>query len=233
MLLDGEAVKSCLVLAVAADGHAVTTIEGLASDGAMHPLQKAFIAKGAIQCGFCTPGMVMAAKALVDANPDPTDDDIKTALGGNLCRCTGYTRIIDAVRSWKKFSKGDAAPEPDSSHDLETHAVVGRSVPRSDAPAKVTGRAVFTEDIHLPNMLYGRILTSPHAHAVVTSIDTSKAEALPGVKAVITGADVSESSTASAPRATTSMCWPRTRSASSATRWRRWRRWTRRPPTRR
>jgi len=183
VLLDGEAVKSCLVLAVAADGHEVTTIEGLASDGAMHPLQKAFIAKGAIQCGFCTPGMVMAAKALVDANPDPTDDDIKTALGGNLCRCTGYTRIIDA---------GDAVAEPDSGHDLETHAVVGRSVPRRDAPAKVTGRAVFTEDIRMPNMLYGRILTSPHAHALVTSIDTSKAEALPGVKAVITGADVSD-----------------------------------------
>jgi len=191
VLLDGEAVKSCLVLAVAADSHEVTTIEGLASDGAMHPLQKAFIAKGAIQCGFCTPGMVMAAKALVDANPDPTDDDIKTALGGNLCRCTGYTRIIDAVRSWREY-EGDAAPEPDSGHDLETHAVVGRSVPRRDAPAKVTGRAVFTEDIRMPNMLYGRILTSPHAHALVTSIDTSKAEALPGVKAVITGADVSD-----------------------------------------
>jgi len=93
VLLDGEAVKSCLVLAVAADGREVTTIEGLASDGAMHPLQKAFIAKGAIQCGYCTPGMVMAAKALVDANPDPTDDDIKTALGGNLCRCTGYAEV--------------------------------------------------------------------------------------------------------------------------------------------
>ena len=72
--------------------------------------------------------MVMAAKALIDRNPEPTDDDIKTALGGNLCRCTGYTRIIDAVRSWQEF-EGDAAPEPDSGHDEQTHAVVGRSVP--------------------------------------------------------------------------------------------------------
>ena len=191
VLLDGEAVKSCLVLAVAANGREVTTIEGLGSKGVMHPLQKAFVAAGAIQCGFCTPGMVVAAKALVDRTPDPTEDDIKTALGGNLCRCTGYTRIIDAVRSWRQY-EGDAAPDPDSGHDQETHAVVGRSVPRSDAPAKVTGRAIFTEDIRLPNMLYVKLLTSPHAHAVITGIDTSKAEALDGVKAVITGADVSD-----------------------------------------
>ena len=89
-------------------------------------------------------------------------------------------------------SFGNAAHDPDSGHDLETHAVVGRSVPRRDAPAKVTGRAVFTEDMRLPNILYGRILTSPHAHATVRSIDTSKAEALPGVKAVLTGKDVTD-----------------------------------------
>jgi 4-hydroxybenzoyl-CoA reductase subunit alpha len=191
VLLDGNAVKSCLVLAVAADGSEIETIEGLETGGAMHPLQKSFIAAGAIQCGYCTPGMVMAAKALIDRNPEPSEDDVKTALGGNLCRCTGYTRILKAVTGWRDF-EGDIAPNPDSGHDDESRTVVGRSVPRSDAPAKVTGQAVFTEDIRLPNMLYGKLLTSPHAHAEIVSIDTSKAEALPGVKAVITGKDVSD-----------------------------------------
>jgi len=191
VLLDGDAVKSCLVLAVAVDGCEVTTIEGLEENGRMHPLQKSFVAAGAIQCGYCTPGMVMAAKALIDRTPEPTEADIKTALGGNLCRCTGYTRIIDAVSRWQEY-EGDAPAQPDSGHDDETRAVVGRSVQRSDAPAKVTGRAIFTEDIKLPNMLFGKLLTSPHAHAVVKSIDTAAAEALPGVKAVITGRDVSD-----------------------------------------
>jgi 4-hydroxybenzoyl-CoA reductase subunit alpha len=191
VLLDGNAVKSCLILAVSADGCDVQTIEGLESKGSMHPLQKSFIAAGAIQCGYCTPGMVMAAKALIDRNPEPTEADVKTALGGNLCRCTGYTRIIKAVTSWREH-EGDTTPEPDSGHDDETLAVVGRSVQRSDAPDKATGRAVFTEDIKLPNMLFGKLLTSPHAHAEVASIDTSKARALAGVKAVITGEDISD-----------------------------------------
>ncbi len=190
VLLDGEAVKSCLVLTVAADGRDVQTIEGLQHNGRMHPLQRAFIAHGAIQCGYCTPGMVMAAKALVDRVPDPSVDDVKFALGGNLCRCTGYKRIIEAVRDWRRFS-GDDAPELEH-HDDTSLAVVGRSVPRSDAPAKVTGRAIFTEDILLPGLLHGRILGSPHPHALITNIDTSAAEALPGVKAVITGKDVSD-----------------------------------------
>ncbi len=132
----------------------------------------------------------MAAKALVDRTPQPTVDEVKYALGGNLCRCTGYTRIIAAVRDWQRF-EGDEAPEIEH-HDDPAHAVVGRSVPRSDAPAKVTGRAIFTEDIQLPGMLHGRILGSPHPHARILGIDTSAAEALPGVKAVITGKDVSD-----------------------------------------
>ncbi len=190
VLLDGEAVKSCIVLAVAADGREVTTIEGLAQGTALHPLQQSFVAHGAIQCGYCTPGMVMAAKALVDRIPEPSEEDVKYALGGNLCRCTGYTRILAAVRDWQRFA--DPGAPAVETHDDERHAVVGRSVPRSDAAAKVTGRAIYTEDVQLPGMLYGRLLTSPHAHARVLAIDTSAAEALPGVKAVITGKDVSD-----------------------------------------
>lgn len=97
VLLDGEAVNSCLVLAVEANGSSVTTIEGLGAGEKLHPLQEAFIASGAIQCGFCTPGMIIAAKYLLDEEPSPTEEDIRFALGGNLCRCTGYVNIIRAV----------------------------------------------------------------------------------------------------------------------------------------
>jgi len=98
VLLDGQAVKSCLVLAVQADGSRVTTVEGLAPEGDRpHPLQEAFVEAGAVQCGYCTPGMLMAAKALLDANPEPTRDEIRAALAGNLCRCTGYAKIVTAV----------------------------------------------------------------------------------------------------------------------------------------
>jgi carbon-monoxide dehydrogenase small subunit len=96
--MDGQAVKSCLVLAVQADGSRVTTIEGLSLAGQPHPIQRAFVQAGAVQCGFCTPGMVMSAKALLDVNPDPTEEEIKEALSGNLCRCTGYTKIMAAVK---------------------------------------------------------------------------------------------------------------------------------------
>ena len=98
VLMNGVAVNSCQVLAPEADGAIIETVEGLSKDGTLHPLQTAFIENNAIQCGFCTPGMVMSAKALLDRNPNPTDDDIRYALVGNLCRCTGYVRIVDAVK---------------------------------------------------------------------------------------------------------------------------------------
>jgi len=97
VLLDGEPVNSCLVLAHEAAGREVLTIEGLASGDALHPVQQAFVSQGAIQCGFCTPGMVLSAKALLDHNPDPTREEILAGLRGNLCRCTGYVKIVEAV----------------------------------------------------------------------------------------------------------------------------------------
>lgn len=99
VILDGEPVNSCMVLAVEVDGHEILTIEGLSKDGELHPLQKAFGEHNAVQCGFCTPGMVMSSYALLKRNPNPSVDEIKTALVGNLCRCTGYYRIIQAVKS--------------------------------------------------------------------------------------------------------------------------------------
>ena len=98
VLLDGELVCSCLVLGAQADGHDVVTVEGLASGDALHPVQRAFVDAGAVQCGFCTPGLVVAVADLLERSPRPSDDEIREALSGNLCRCTGYAKIFDAVR---------------------------------------------------------------------------------------------------------------------------------------
>lgn len=99
VLMDGKPVNSCLVLAGQADGKEVTTIEGLAENGKLHPIQESFVEVGAIQCGYCTPGMVMSAKALLDNSPAPSSDEIRTAIAGNLCRCTGYVKIIKAIKT--------------------------------------------------------------------------------------------------------------------------------------
>jgi len=102
VLVDGKALNSCLVLAGQIDGCEITTIEGLAKNGELHKIQKAFIEYGAVQCGFCTSGMIMSAKAFLDKNPHPTRDEIKLAISGNLCRCTGYKQIVDAMESTSK-----------------------------------------------------------------------------------------------------------------------------------
>jgi len=106
VLMDGMAVKSCLVLALQAEGRKILTIEGLAPDGELHPLQRSFIEKWAIQCGYCTPGMILTSKALLDENPNPGEDEIRSYLAGNLCRCTGYQKIIEAVASVKQPKGG-------------------------------------------------------------------------------------------------------------------------------
>lgn len=98
VIIDGKAVNSCMMLAVEADGKDIVTVEGLAKNGVLDPLQDAFIKNAALQCGYCTPGMLMSAKALLMRNPNPSEDDIKEAIGGNLCRCTGYKAIIDAIK---------------------------------------------------------------------------------------------------------------------------------------
>ncbi|MGN0704807.1 MAG: (2Fe-2S)-binding protein [Lentihominibacter sp.] len=106
ILLDGRAVASCMMLAVEADGHEIVTIEGLKKDGVLHPVQKEFIDKWALQCGFCTPGMIMSAVSLLDENPHPTEQEIRDGIAGNLCRCTGYAKIVEAIDSAaKKMAK--------------------------------------------------------------------------------------------------------------------------------
>jgi carbon-monoxide dehydrogenase small subunit len=103
VIMNGKTVNSCLVLAVEADGKEITTIEGLADGDRLHPVQQAFLDEGGLQCGFCTPGMIMSAKALLDENPDPTDDEIRHGIAGNLCRCTGYTKIIKSIKTASKM----------------------------------------------------------------------------------------------------------------------------------
>jgi carbon-monoxide dehydrogenase small subunit len=106
VILDGQPVNSCLVLAIQANGGEIVTIEGLAENGKLHPIQQAFVDKGAIQCGFCTPGMILSAKALLDANPKPTEQEIRMAISGNLCRCTGYQKIVEAIGEAAKIIQG-------------------------------------------------------------------------------------------------------------------------------
>jgi len=192
VLLDGKAVNSCLVLAVETNGRKVETIEGLTKSEELHPIQRAFVEKGAIQCGFCTPGMIMRTKSFLDENPNPTKDEIKTALSGNLCRCTGYTKIFEAVETAVEYLHGKEPKkiEYQPQKSAMNLSVVGKRLPKIDAPDKATGRAIYTDDIILPNMLYGKTLLSPVAHAKIKSINTEKAKALPGVKAILTGADV-------------------------------------------
>ena len=98
VLLDGKPVNSCLMLAAEADGHSITTIEGLSDDGRLHPIQEAFVEIGAVQCGYCIPGMILSAKAVLDEFPDPTEEQIRTGIEGNLCRCTGYNRIVEGIK---------------------------------------------------------------------------------------------------------------------------------------
>lgn len=109
VILDGKVVNSCMVLAVECAGSRVLTIEGLRKNGQLHPIQQAFVDHGAIQCGFCTPGMIMATYALLEANPSPTESEIKRGLEGNLCRCTGYRKIIEAVLSLGTGAKGNGS----------------------------------------------------------------------------------------------------------------------------
>lgn len=106
VIMNGQTVNSCLVLAVEADGKDITTIEGLAEGEKLHPLQQAFVDEGGLQCGFCTPGMIMSSKALLDANPNPTQEEIKRGIAGNLCRCTGYTKIIKSIETAAKIMGG-------------------------------------------------------------------------------------------------------------------------------
>ncbi|HIE48157.1 TPA: 2Fe-2S iron-sulfur cluster binding domain-containing protein, partial [Candidatus Bipolaricaulota bacterium] len=242
VILDGKLVNTCTLLAAQADGKNITTIEGLAPEepgrrGTVDPIQRAFIETGAIQCGYCTPAQILAAQALLEATPNPTEAEVREALAGVLCRCTGYVKPVQAVLQAAAVLRGEDVgelgrgklgisappglfpsagdiPEPDThtpdfpipdSPTTQTLTliptlvvappapetkVVNRPEPKVDGVKLAKGRPVFTDDMTLPGMLYGALLTSPHAHARIREIDTGAAKTLPGVHAVLTYKDV-------------------------------------------
>lgn len=200
ILLDGKPVSSCLVLAVEADGREMLTIEGLVSGEKLHPLQQAFIDNLGSQCGFCSPGMVLSAVALLEGNPQPSSAEIRRSLAGNLCRCTGYAKIVQSVKAAVsasgqpgKLGKTESSRTSNQTEEIAPHsrvAPIGQRRPRVDAKAKLTGRAYFGSDIPLRGVLQARILHSPYAHAEVLSIDARAARQLPGVRAVLTADDL-------------------------------------------
>ncbi|MCU0512670.1 MAG: molybdopterin-dependent oxidoreductase [Anaerolineae bacterium] len=190
VLVDGTPVDSCIYPAFKARGRSITTVEGLAQDGHLHPIQRQFVRHGAVQCGFCTPGLMMTATALLEENPDPSDADIKEALKDTFCRCTGYTSVLHAIQSAGRELRGLEPLPVNDPEVVEPLKVISRSVPPQEVYAKVTGAARYTDDYHFPGMLYARTLRSPHAHARIIRIDTAAARALPGVQAVLTHEDV-------------------------------------------
>jgi len=263
VLVDGVPRPSCVMLAAQAGGCTLTTVESLGSARKLHPLQEAFVDTGAIQCGFCTPGMVLSAHALLKSNPHPTENEVRDALSGNLCRCTGYVKPVQAVmraaailrgetvapisrpesgENFKPWDPGrsplehaeygagspgdegglssptggkDAPPAEEDSFggggtatlvDVRTAtdlSIVGKPERKVDAVKLVTGKPAFVDDIELRDMLHGRLLTSPYAHAIIRNIDASEARALPGVHAVLTYKDV-----ARVPYTTAGQSWP-------------------------
>ncbi len=196
VLVDGEPIMSCVYPAERADGKTLVTIEGLAQrvheEMKLHPLQEAFVEHGAVQCGFCIPGQIMTAYALLKRNPDPNSDDIRFALKDTLCRCAGYPSIENAIlAAAQALQTGEPVQKPthipDSVHSYKT---VGRSHLRPEAVEKVTGEAIFTDDLKFDGMLYAKAKRAMIPHGFLTKLDTSKAKALPGVVAILTAEDV-------------------------------------------
>ncbi len=226
VLVDGMPRPACVMLAAQAGGCTVTTVEGLGTISQLDTLQEAFVAVGAAPCGFCTPGMLLSATALLRQKSDPTQEEVREALSGNLCRCTNYDRPIQAVLRAAALQRGEtpAAQEhqvlpaqeeggrnrsglsdaatakipllsltnsaPSATGEPKS-AVLGRPIPPIGARKLVTGKPVFAADSAPRHLLYGRVLTSPHAHALIRDIDVSAAKALPGVQAVLTYKDIS------------------------------------------
>jgi CO/xanthine dehydrogenase Mo-binding subunit/aerobic-type carbon monoxide dehydrogenase small subunit (CoxS/CutS family) len=189
VFVDGKLVKSCLMPVAKAAGTKIETIEGLAEPGTLTPMQKAFYKTGASQCGYCIPGMVMAATSALRENPSAGIEEIKERLGGNICRCTGYTKIFEAVELARDVIAGDI-PQEALEEDAVGSSYIGHNVRRIDAPSKVSGRLRYAADIKMHDMLQLQVLRSPHPHAKIISIDTSDAEEMEGVVCVLTSDDV-------------------------------------------
>jgi selenium-dependent xanthine dehydrogenase len=185
VLVDGKASRACLFTTAKLDGRPVTTVEGL-SQREKDVFSHAFANAGAVQCGFCIPGMVVSAKGLLDANPDPSLADVKKALNGNICRCTGYAKIEQAVLEAGRILREDLPLVEPAGGAYR----IGDRMPRLDAKAKVLGQGEYVNDMLVPGMLYGAVLRAPRPRVRVKAIDTAAAKAMPGVVTVLTAADV-------------------------------------------
>jgi aldehyde oxidoreductase len=187
VLMDGEVVLSCRVPVTKAQGKEITTIEGIGTLKNPHPLQSAFAKTGAIQCGFCTPGMIVRAKSILDKNPDPSRDEIKKALQPHICRCTGYQKIFEAIELAASYLRGKTKS---IELKLTGKGIIGQPVTRPDALEKATGTTLYAADITVDGCVYIKVLRSPHHHAKIVHIDKKEAEAIPGVLTVLTAEDV-------------------------------------------
>ena len=187
IVVDGKAVKSCILTTKRAVGKNIITTEGL-SDEEKEAFVYAFGAMGSVQCGFCTPGMVMAGKALLDRVADPTEEEIKVALKGNICRCTGYKKIIEGIKLTAAILRGDAQIE--TSLEKGDEYGVGQGAFRLDVREKVLGYGEYPDDVEMEGMVYASAVRSKYPRARVLDIDAREALALPGVLAVLTAEDV-------------------------------------------
>jgi xanthine dehydrogenase molybdenum-binding subunit len=192
--VNGLPINSCIYPAFRAQGKTIVTIEGLAtvdeSGEHLHPIQEAFINHCAVQCGFCTPGLMMTSAALLTENPNPSDVDIKVALKDTYCRCTGYTSVMAAIKSAGSIMRGEGPLPVNNPAIDEPMNTIGHSEKVPDIVERVTGRAKYTDDYVFDGMLFARTLRSRYPHARILNIDTSAAKALPGVHAVLTATDV-------------------------------------------
>ena len=183
VLIDGKATRACIPQTDKLEGKAIVTVEGL-TDFEQKVYTYAFGHAGAVQCGFCIPGMVMCAKGLLDVNPDPTREEAAFAIRNNICRCTGYVKIIDAILLAAQLFRDGRIPEESADWSL------GKRVPRVDVEEKVTGTGQYPDDIYLDGMIYGSAIRSQYPRARVLAIHTEEAKALPGVVCVLTAADI-------------------------------------------
>ena len=188
VIVDGKAVRSCLQKLERLDGADVISVEGLGTPENPHFIQEAFVLTGAVQCGFCTPGMIMTTKGLLDKNTSPTIEEIKKAFAHNLCRCTGYAKIIDAVQMAAQFIRGENSP--DNVRGKIGAGMVGESHPRPSAMIKACGLAKFGADIQMENALEAAVVHSTEYHAVIKSIDSADAAGMPGVAGIMTAKDI-------------------------------------------
>ncbi len=194
VLVDGSPISSCTVPLERMAGRSIVTVEGI-PQRELDIYIEAFSEAGAVQCGFCTPGMVIAAKALLDRNPDPTPRDVRAGLKRNLCRCTGYAKLVEGVLRAARIRRDGTDPRRDRARqggpgNASREDGIGARARRVDAAAKVTGSAKFTDDLREPGMLHGAALRTPHPRARLLSLDVAAARALPGVVFVATWEDI-------------------------------------------